>query len=166
MQGAIFQLLNFTLVAGGIFLLTGFLQQRTGSNEMISLGGAARSMPLLVAFFFLFGLAALGVPGISGFPAEMLILISAISTHTGAGLAALFALVLSAAYFLSFYGKAFLGPVTSPEISDAMDLRPRELTVVSLLALLILIAGIYPQAVLDLIRVAGEAVIARIPEPD
>ena len=52
------------------------------------------------------------------------------------------------------------------EISDAMDLRPRELTVVSLLALLILIAGIYPQAVLDLIRVAGEAVIARIPEPD
>jgi len=164
-QGAIFQLLNFTLVAGGIFLLTGFLQQRTGSNELISLGGAARSMPLLAAFFLLFGLAAMGVPGTSGFPAEFLILVSAITTHTGAGLAALFALVLSAAYFLSFYGKAFLGPVTNPVINDAMDLRPRELILVTLLALLILIAGIYPQGVLDLTRVAAETVIARIPEP-
>ncbi len=164
-QGAIFQLLNFTLVAGGIFLLTGFLQQRTGTNELISLGGVARSMPLLTAFFLLFGLTGMGVPGTSGFPAELLILISAISTHTGAGLAALFALVLSAAYFLSFFGKAFLGPVTSPVVNDAMDLRPRELILVTLLALLILIAGIYPQAVLDLTLVAGETLIARIPEP-
>ena len=73
--------------------------------------------------------------------------------------------MLSAAYFLSCFGKAFLGPVTRPLINDAMDLRPRELTVVTLLALLILIAGLYPQAVLDLTRVAGEAVIARIPAP-
>ncbi|HBE92208.1 MAG TPA: NADH-quinone oxidoreductase subunit M, partial [Gammaproteobacteria bacterium] len=73
---------------GGIFLLTGFLHHRVGSTDIISLGGAASSMPLLAALFFLFGLASMGVPGTSGFPAEFLLILSALDTHTGAGLAA------------------------------------------------------------------------------
>lgn len=83
LQGAIFQLLNFVVVASGLFLLSGLLHHRMGSTDIISLGGAARSMPLLSAFFLLFGLAAMGIPGTSGFPAESLILYAAITTHTG-----------------------------------------------------------------------------------
>ena len=151
-QGSLFQLLNFAVVAGGIFLLAGFLHHRIGSTDLISLGGAARSMPLLAAFFFLFGLAGMGVPATSGFPAEFLILVSALNTHTGAGLAALFGLVLGAGYFLSAYRRAFLGPLGNVVIADAVDLRPRELILVSALALLILAAGLYPNGVLDLTR--------------
>jgi NADH-quinone oxidoreductase subunit M len=55
-QGAVFQLLNFTLIAGGIFIITGFLHHRTGSTDISSLGGVSRTMPLLTAFFMLFGL--------------------------------------------------------------------------------------------------------------
>ncbi len=161
-QGSLFQLLNFTVVAGGIFLLAGFLHHRIGSTDLISLGGAARSMPLLAAFFFLFGLAGMGVPATSGFPAEFLILVSALNTHTGAGLAALFGLVLGAGYFLSAYRRAFLGPLGNAVIADAVDLRPRELILVSALALLILAAGLYPNGVLDLTRAAAEAWMARI----
>ena len=148
-QGALFQLLNFTIVAGGLFLLTGLLHHRIGSTDRISLGGVARSMPLMTAFFFLFGLAAMGVPGTNGFPAELLILLAALQTHTGAGLAALFGLVLGAAYFLGIYRETFLGPIKSPVVADAVDLRPRELLVAGVLALLVLAAGLYPQGVLN-----------------
>ncbi len=161
-QGALFHLLNFTIVAGGLFILTGFLHHRTGSTDIISLGGVAQRMPLLTAFFFIFGLASMGVPGTSGFPAEFLVLVSALETHTGAGLAALFGVVLSAGYFLSIYRRAFLGPITSPVVDDALDLRHRELLLVSVMGLLILTAGLYPNAVLDLTRVASEQWVAGV----
>ena len=155
-QGALYQLLNFTIVAGGIFLLAGFLHHRVGSTDLLSLGGVAHSMPLLAAFFFLFGLAGMGVPGTNGFPAEFLLILSALKTHTGAGLAALAGVILGAAYFLGIYRRAFLGPVHSAVIADAVDLRVRELVVVSLMAVLILVGGIYPNGVLELTRAASE----------
>ncbi len=148
-HGAVFQLLNFTLIAGGIFLLTSFLHHRTGSTDLVSLGGIAKSMPLLASFFFLFGLAGMGAPATSGFPAEFLILISALNTHTGAGLAALFGVVLGAAYFLSYYRRAFLGPVRNAVVADTIDLHWRELSLVTVMAVLILFAGFYPKPLLD-----------------
>jgi len=154
-QGALFQLLNFTVVAGGLFLMTGFLHQRLGSTDVISLGGAARSMPLLAAFFFLFALASLGVPGTAGFPAELLILMSALKSHMGAGLAALFAMVVGAAYVLDSYRRTFFGPVRNAVVVDAADLRLREFWVVLVFAALILTAGLYPSMVLDVTREAG-----------
>jgi NADH-quinone oxidoreductase subunit M len=155
-QGALFQLLNFSIVAGGIFLLAGFLHHRVGSTDIVSLGGAAGSMPLLAAFFFLFGLASMGIPGTSGFPAEFLLILSALDTHTGAGLAALAGIVLGAAYFLGIYRRTFLGQAHNSAVADAIDLRPRELGVVIVMGILILIAGCYPDSVLELIRSASE----------
>jgi NADH-quinone oxidoreductase subunit M len=161
-QGAVLQLLNFTLVAGGLFLLAGALHHRIGSNDIHSLGGAARSMPMLASFFLFFGLAAMGLPLTSGFPAELLILVSALRTHTGAGLAALFGMVLGAGYFLGLYRKAFLGPVTSPVVAQAMDLRPRELAVMLLFATLVLGIGLYPALVLEVIRNSAALWVGRV----
>jgi len=161
-QGAVFQLLNFTIVAGGIFLVTGFLHQRIGSNDVIGLGGVARTMPLLAAFFFFFGLASMGVPGTNGFPAEFLLIMSVLATHTGAGLAALFTVVVGAGYFLGMYRKVFLGPVHSTVVSQALDLRRRELALVSVFAILILLLGIWPNAVLDVTRVASQSWVTHL----
>jgi len=161
-QGAVLQLLNFTLVAGGLFLLAGALHHRVGSNDIHSLGGAARSMPLLASFFLLLGLAGMGLPLTSGFPAELLILVSALQTHSGAGLAALFGMVLGAAYFLGLYRKAFFGPVTSPVVAQAVDLRPRELAVMVVFALLILLVGVYPALVLDVVEKTGALWVSRL----
>lgn len=118
-------------------------------------------MPLLAALFLFFGLAGMGVPGTSGFPAELLILVSSITTHTGAGLAALFGLV-GAGYFLAIYRRAFLGPGSNDVVATACDLRPRELILITLMGALILAAGVYPDAVLGLTRVASEAWVSRL----
>ncbi len=162
LQGALFQLLNFTIVAGGLFLMTGFLHHRTGSTDVIGLGGVASSMPLLAGFFFFFGLASMGVPGTNGFPAELLLVMSALSTHTGAGLAALVAIVLGAGYFLGMYRRAFLGPAGSSIVSRAVDLRARELALLVLLAMLILLLGVWPGSVLEMTRVGSEGWIEHL----
>jgi NADH-quinone oxidoreductase subunit M len=161
-QGAVLQLINFTLVAGGLFLLTGFLRQRLGSTDLLALGGAAKSMPLLASFFLFFGLAGMGLPGTSGFPAELLILVSAIQTHTGAGLAALFAMVIGAAYFLNLYRRAFLGPVKNEGVAAAADLRPLELLLMLTFSALILGFGLFPAPLLEIIRPAAEVWVGRL----
>lgn len=160
LQGAILQLLNFTLVAGGAFLVTAFLRHRLGSTDVVSMGGAARSMPLLSSFFLFFGLAGMGLPGTSGFPAELLILVATLQTHPGVGLAALFAMVLGAAYFLDLYRRTFLGPVANPNVAEALDLRHRELLVMVLFAGVILAFGLFPALLLDLIRPSADAWVA------
>jgi len=161
-QGALYQLLNFTIVAGGLFLLTGFLHHRTGSTDTLSLGGVVKTMPLLSAFYLLLGFASLGVPGTNGFPAEFLILISALKVHTGAGFAALAALVLSAAYFMGIFRKSFFGPATASAVIEAVDLRPRELVVALTFGLLVLLLGIFPSLVLDLTHLATTAWVQQV----
>jgi NADH-quinone oxidoreductase subunit M len=162
-QGALFQLLNFTVVAGGLYLVTGFLHQRTGTTELIGLGGAARTMPLLASFFLLLGLASMGLPGTSGFPAELLLILSALDTHSGSGLAALVGLVIGAGYFLGLYRKTFFGPVRTIYVDRALDLRKRELLVAILFLLVVLALGLYPQGILDLTQRAGEDWTFRLP---
>jgi NADH-quinone oxidoreductase subunit M len=154
-QGAVAQLLNFSVATGGAFLLAEFLRQRTGSTDIRSLGGAMGTMPLLAGGFLLCGLAGMGLPGTSGFPGELLILISALRTHAGAGLGALFGLVVGAAGFLGLYRKAFFGPVTRPEVAQAQDLRPREWAVLIVIVLLTLGCGLYPAPLLDIIAPAA-----------
>ena len=163
-QGAIFQLLNFTLIAGGLFLLTGFLHQRTGSTELLSLGGVAQSMPLLAGCFLFFGLASIGLPATSGFPAEFLLIVSILDVHTGAGLVVLFVVILGAGYFLTFYRKSFLGPATHAIICQAADLKRRERLILLILMALVLLFGFYPQGILDITKVSAQQWVSMTPQ--
>ncbi|MDH3513361.1 MAG: NADH-quinone oxidoreductase subunit M [Gammaproteobacteria bacterium] len=160
--GAVFELLNFTVIAGGSFLVLDFLRQRVGTTDVTSLGGAMKHLPWLGSFFLLLGLAALGLPGTSGFPAEFLIILAALQTHTGAGLAALAAMVIGAGCFMVLYQRAFFGPVKNPVLVEAEDLRMRERMVVIAFALVVLVTGFYPALFLDIIESAGQAWIARL----
>lgn len=161
-QGATLQLLNFSVASGGLFLLAGALHRRLGTTELAQLGGAARALPLLASAFLAFGLAGMGLPGTSGFPAEFLILLAAFKTHGGAALAALAAMVVGAAYFLGAWRRAFLGPLARPALSAATDLRGGELAVASVLAALVLIVGIYPEPVFGVIDGAAQAWALRV----
>jgi NADH-quinone oxidoreductase subunit M len=162
LQGAVFQLLNFVIIAGGLFLLTGYLHHRLGSTDLIHLGGAAQTMPLLAAFFMFLALASLGIPGTSGFTAELLILISALKTHTGAGLAALFGLIIGTGYLLNSYRQSFYGPITDSQVSASQDLRPRELATMMVFSLLVLVFGLFPGLVLDFIQASTESWLMRL----
>ena len=94
--------------------------------------------------------------------ALLLLLLGALKAHTGAGLAALAGVVLGAAYFMGMYRKAFLGPVRHAVVAECFDLRRREILILAVLGALVLAAGFYPAAVLDLTRVAGEGWVGRL----
>lgn len=160
-QGAVLQTLNFTLVAGGLFLLTGMLQRRVGSTDTLSLGGAAQTMPRMAALYLVFALASIGLPGTSGFPAELLLLVSALTTHTGAGVAALFGMVIAAGYTLGNYRRTFFGLVSNPAVAEADDLAPAEFAFALGVAVLVVALGMYPALFLDLIAPAAEAWLRR-----
>lgn len=156
-QGAVSLLLSFSVATGGGFLLLEFLRQRTGSTDITALGGAAGTMPLLASGFLICGLAGVGMPGTSSFPGEFMLILAALQSHTGAGMAALFGLSIAAGAFLALYRKAFFGPVTREEVAQAEDLRPREWVVLVALVTMIVVIGIYPGPWIDILRPAAEA---------
>jgi NADH-quinone oxidoreductase subunit M len=161
-QGAIFQLLNFTLISSSLMLVAGFIHHRLGSTESIHLGGLAKVMPRLTCFYFLFALASIGMPGTNGFPAELLLIISALITHPSLGIAALIGVVLSAAYMLTFTRRAFFGPITHTSVNLAQDLLPRELILLCIPALLILGLGFFPDFILNINYMASEAWLSQL----
>ncbi len=161
-QGAIFQLVNFGVVAGGLMLLAGFLHHRLGTTDLASLGGLAKPLPLLAAFFLLLGMASIGLPGTNGFVAELLILLGILQVSPGLAFVALGGVILSAAYFLGFYQRAFLGPVANPDLASTIDLRPRELLVAGVLGALVLAGGFFPHWVQNVTASAANAWVARL----
>ncbi len=164
LQGALFQLFNFTLISSSLMLIAGFIQQRTGSNEAIHLGGLAKVAPRLTCFYFLFMLASIGLPGTSGFPAELLLILGALSAHHSLGFSALAGSVLCAAYMLSFTRKVFLGPITQTSVNALQDLRPREIALLCIPALLVLALGFFPNYLLKTNQMAAEAWLSHLLE--
>jgi NADH-quinone oxidoreductase subunit M len=156
LQGAIFQLLNFTLVASSLMLIAGFIQHRLGSTEVIHLGGLVKVMPRLTAFYFLFILVSMAMPLTSGFPAELLIIVGALISHPTLGITALAGAILSACALLSFTRRAFWGTVIHANVSQARDLRPRELVLLCVPVLLILLFGFMPNKVLKINQKAAD----------
>lgn len=165
-QGAIFQLLNFTLIASSLMLIAGFIQRRLGSTDTVHLGGLAKVMPKLTYFYFIFALASFGIPGTSGFPAELLIIIGALTSHTVFGTAVLAGAILGATYMLTFTRHAFFGQVTHAAVSHVQDLKFREFFLLCMPAVLILFFGFYPNAILSINQIASEIWLARfLPAP-
>lgn len=156
-QGAIALLLSFVVATGGALLLLEFLRQRTGSTDVHSLGGAAKTMPLLASGLLVCGMAGVGMPGTSSFPGEFLLILAALQSHSGAGMAALFGLAIAAGGFLALYRKAFFGPITRSEVADARDLRPREWAVLVVVIALVASIGLYPSPWLEIVRPSAEA---------
>ena len=163
-QGALFQLVNLTIVASSLMLIAGFIQHRLGSTECVHLGGLAKVMPRLTCFYFLFALASIAVPGTSGFPAELLLILSALNAHPSLGIAALAAAVLSAGYMLDYTRKAFFGPITQQSVSQCQDLRRREWLILTVPAVLVIVLGFFPTLILHTHEKAADTWLAKILE--
>ncbi len=161
-QGAVFQLANFGVIAGGLVLLTGFLHHRLGSTDLASLGGLAQPLPHLTGFFLLLGMAAIGLPGTNGFVAELLILLGVFQVAPGLAAVAVLGVILGAAYFLRFYQQAFLGPVTQASVATLSDLRPRELLIAGVMSCMVLVGGLFPHWIQGITASAASTWIGRM----
>ena len=147
-EGAILQMVNHGVVTGALFLSVGMIYEQTHTREIAHYGGLATVTPVFAAFFLVFTMAAVGLPGLNGFIGEFLIILGGFSARTWAGFLAATGIIVGAGYMLWLYQRIFFMEV-NPKVSSVRDLNCRE--VVTLLPMLLLIfwIGIYPNVFLS-----------------
>ena len=161
MVGAVLLMFNHGVITIGFFLLIGFIEQRRSSATIADLKGLQGPAPVLAALFTVVMMASIGLPGLSGFVSEYLILIGAFATHAWWAVGATSGVVLAALYLLWAYQRVFhgRGEGANAEVSDATG---RERWVFAPIVLLIVLLGVFPQPVLSRITPSVQQVIEHV----
>ena len=161
--GSAYQMLNHGVSTGALFLLFGFLYERRHARLMSEYGGIAKVMPVYTAFFLIVTFSSIAVPGTNGFVGEFLVLLGTIKSNLplAFGVLGATAVVLGAAYMLWMVQKVFFGPLTHQENLTLKDLSGRELAAAIPFLVLIVVMGLRPQPVLDVLNPASERFVAR-----
>lgn len=149
--GAVMQMFNHGTITAMLFLIVGVIYDRAHTRGLNEFGGLANQMPkytgiVTVAFF-----AALGLPGLSGFISEAFAFLGAFQVHRWITIASVLGIVLTAAYMLWTLQRVFLG--TLPEKwKNLSDINGRELFTLVPLAIIVIILGVYPSPLIDLMN--------------
>ncbi len=146
--GAILYMVNHGLGTAALFLVAGYLYDRTGTASIREMRGLEKVAPVLAAMFLIAGLATLGLPGLSPFISEFLVFVAAFDYAWYVGAIAITAVVLSAIYVLWMYQRTMTGP-TPPEVEGTEDLGVREIAAVAPLMVALVFFGFYPAPLLD-----------------
>jgi NADH-quinone oxidoreductase subunit M len=156
-SGAVFQILSHEIVDGALFALLGALYDRYATSQINQYGGLAAKSPHLATLFVVTSLAMIGLPILSGFVGEFLILSSTFAgVSRGWAVAAALGVILSAAYMLSLVQKVFYGtPSELISRRHAQDLGMSELTAVWPIAVLTVVMGVAPTIFLQAIQLGA-----------
>ena len=159
-QGSLFQMLSHGIVSAALFLCVGVVYDRMHTREIAAYGGLVHRMPRYAFTFMFFTLASVGLPGLSGFVGEFLVLVGAFKANTWVATLAATGLILGAAYALWLYRKIVFGELSKSSLQAILDMNRREIAVFLPLVLLTLWMGIYPNSFLDPMAPAVDKLVA------
>jgi NADH-quinone oxidoreductase subunit M len=164
LSGAILQMVNHGLTTSALFILVGMIDERVHSREMANLGGLWKKMPTFSAFFLLFAMSSLGLPGLNNFVGEILILIGAFKGEPLVGEIAFAGLVLTVVYVLWMVQRTLFGETRSEQIKALVlnDLTEREVMILAPLAVAVLAIGFFPAPVLNLFQEPVQGLIGML----
>jgi len=154
LDGSIIQMMSHGLISAALFLCVGVVYDRYHSRMISSYGGLVNIMPKYALVFMIFALAALGLPGTSGFVGEFLVLVGTFQVNIFVAVLASLGVVLAAAYMLWLYKRVIFGKMASPEIKEMADLNKTEIYVFASLVFLTLFFGIYPEPLFNTIDIS------------
>ncbi len=151
--GCMFQMISHGLITGALFLLVGVLYDRAHTREIAVFGGLGTKLPIYTSIMVFFSMAALGLPGMSGFISEFMVFLGAFSQLNAymVGIAIL-GVVLGAAYMLRMVQRVFLGEFNLAKWGGLTEINGRELFTVIPLMILTLWIGVYPKPLNDLMN--------------
>jgi len=155
LQGAILQMINHGLITGALFLCVGIIYERTHDRTIAKMGGLAARTPVWAAIFGFFVFASAGLPGLSGFVGEFLVLLGTFQANPYAAAVATFVMILAAGYLLYMYGRVVFGEVSDflAGLGDHLtDMTPVEILTLAPLGALVVIFGLQPGLLLDLVN--------------
>lgn len=159
-QGAIVQMISHGFVSGAMFLCIGVMYDRVHSRNIADYGGVANTMPKFAALFMLFAMANSGLPATSGFVGEFFVILGAVGYNFWIAMIAATTLILGAAYSLWMYKRVVFGSVGNANVAGLQDLNRREFWMLAVMAIFVLLMGIYPKPVTDM----TDASVARLLE--
>ena len=162
MEGAIVQMISHGFVSGALFLCVGVLYDRLHSREIATYGGVMKVMPVFAFFMVFFAMANAGLPGTSGFVGEFLVILGTFSVNAWYAAIAALTLIVGAAYTLWMVKRVVFGEIKNPKVSELKDLDRREFGVLLGMALGVLIIGIWPAPLLDVMRVSVDQLLTHL----
>ena len=161
-EGAMVQMISHGFISGALFLCVGVLYDRMHSRELSTYGGVAAPMPLFAAFIVVFAFANVGLPGTSGFVGEFLVILGAFQIEPWVAALAATTLIFGAAYTLWMIKCVVYGKVASDKIAALDDLTVRETLCLAALAAPIMLLGIWPNPLLEIMHASVENLVAHI----
>ena len=162
MTGAMVQMISHGLISGAMFLCVGVLYDRMHSRQIADYGGVANTMPIFAAFMVLFAMANAGLPGTSGFVGEFMVIIASFKANFWYAFLAGTTLVLGAAYTLWMIKRVVYGEVANDNVAELKDLNSREFIVLTILAVSVLLVGLWPAPLVDMMNTTIEALMQQI----
>jgi len=156
LDGAVVQMISHGLVSGAMFLCVGVMYDRVHSREISAYGGVVNTMPKFAAFMLLFSLANTGLPGTSGFVGEFLVILASFKANVWYAFLAGTTLILGAAYTLWLVKRVIFGEVANDKVAALKDINGREFLVLGVLAAAVLLVGLWPAPLLDVMRASTE----------
>jgi len=145
LEGSIVQMISHGFISAALFLCVGVLYDRFQSRMISSYGGIVNIMPKYAFIFMIFALAALGLPGTSGFVGEFLILVGIFQVSIIVTVLASLGIIFAAAYMLWLYRRVIFGRISNSELKNMKDLNKTELYIFSSLIILVIFFGFYPD---------------------
>ena len=162
MEGAIVQMISHGFVSGALFLCVGVLYDRLHSREIAAYGGVIKVMPVFAFFIVFFAMANAGLPGTSGFVGEFLVILGTFSVNAWYAVIAALTLIVGAAYTLWMVKRVVFGAIRNPEVAKLKDLDRREFGVLLGVALGVLIIGIWPAPLLEVMDASVDQLLAHL----
>ncbi len=164
--GALMQMVSHGVMTALFFAVIGMIYDRTHTRMVAEMGGLMKKLPFISTVFFLVGLCSLGLPGLSGFVAEMTVFVGSWENpgtfHRIATIAAAMSIVVTAVYILRAAGKTLMGPVTNEEHLSLRDATWNEKLAAILLLAGILAIGLAPGWLNELLQPAAQEIMNRI----
>ncbi|WP_020559360.1 complex I subunit 4 family protein [Thiofilum flexile] len=164
LQGAMVQMVSHGFISAAMFLCIGVLYDRMHTREIKAYGGVVNRMPWLATFFVFFAMANAALPGTSGFVGEFLVITASVAWTTSilVALTASLTLVIGAAYNLWLVKRVIWGEVTHAEVDKLDDLSRREMLMLGGLAVAVLVLGLWPAPLMDIMNASLDHLIQHI----
>ena len=162
MQGGLVQMISHGFISGAMFLCIGVLYDRMHSRRISDYGGVANTMPKFAALFMFFAMANSGLPATSGFVGEFMVILGAVQFNFWVGLISATTLILGAAYSLWMYKRVVFGAIANDQVRALKDIDAREMLMLSLLAIAVLVMGLWPRPVTDVSEASVRALLQHV----
>ncbi len=160
--GGMVQMISHGLISGAMFLCVGVLYDRVHSREIADYGGVANTMPVFAAFMVLFAMSNAGLPGTSGFVGEFMVIIASFKANFWFAFLAATTLILGAAYTLWMVKRVLYGEVANDNVAALEDVTRREFIVLAVLAISVLLVGLWPAPLVEMMNVTIEQLVEQV----